>query len=336
MTPCCARDQLRLLEPLAETLDAHAVVMAQLADLTAIDRALPTWFDERLRSLLLAEVSAADVEIDRLTSAIERSTESAVGLDQQRTELSIQIAGAGGDRLAAIDAETAQLDGAAHPTTRPRGLRTRQSHRSASPRSPMSTGSRRCRQASPNDATSSMPSPPDPTPRHRIWNRNVGRSTPKPRRSTRSCAASGSAGKPAATIHRDPRRALSGARRRGRAAAVRRRAAPGPARRRGLGRDRERVLRRVRHVALVPEEHYGSVATWVDAQHLGAKLVYHRVPDRLGRRADTGRSGTAPLLLTWSRLAESKFADWLTNELWHRADHECVDTIEAFRRSPKP
>ena len=55
----------------------------------------------------------------------------------------------------------------------------------------------------------------------------------------------------------------------------------------------ERVLRSFAMSLLVPEEHYGSVATWVDAQHLGAKLVYHRVPDRLGRRADTGRSGTA-------------------------------------------
>ena len=332
-----ARDQLRLLEPLAETLDAHAVVMAQLADLTAIDRALPTWFDERLRSLLLAEVSAADVEIDRLTSAIERSTESAVGLDQQRTELSIQIAGAGGDRLAAIDAETAQLD-AALPTRR----HDRQAFDALVAQvgltpvtdvdgfASMQAGLAERRDELDALAAGSDAEASDLEQERRALDAEAtqineelrslrGRQGNLPRRSTEIraelCRALGVEAELLPFV--------------GELLQVR----PGAADWEGTA---ERVLRSFAMSLLVPEEHYGSVATWVDAQHLGAKLVYHRVPDRLGRRADTGRSGTAPLLLDMVEVKpESKFADWLTNELWHRADHECVDTIGAFRRSPK-
>lgn len=332
-----ARDQLRLLEPLVGTLDEHDAVVAELADLALLDEALPVWFDERLRSLLLAGIAAAEAEIERIGFAIGSRNDVLAGLDERHVALSIQIAGAGGDRLAAIDAEVAHCERelprrredrdrfdalvaavGLEPVVDTDGfavMRTNLGSRRAELEASASTvgaewsdleQERRelaAESAQVNDELRSL----------------QGRRSNLPRRSTEIRAELCEA----LDVEPDLLPFV------GELLQVR----PAAAEWEGTA---ERVLRSFALSLLVPEEHYGAVASWVDGRHLGAKLVYHRVPGRIGRRNDTARSGTGPLLLDMVEVKpESKFADWLANELWRRADHECVDSMEAFRRSPK-
>ncbi len=96
----------------------------------------------------------------------------------------------------------------------------------------------------------------------------------------------------------------------------------------------ERVLRNFALSMLVSGEHYAAVSDWIDANHLGAKLVYYRVPERLGRTDPSGpRSDRS--LVTKLELADTPFAEWLERELTHRADYECVTTMDEFRRAAK-
>ena len=45
----------------------------------------------------------------------------------------------------------------------------------------------------------------------------------------------------------------------------------------------ERVLHEFALSLLVPNEHYERVARWINERHLGARVVYYRVPERLAR-----------------------------------------------------
>lgn len=93
----------------------------------------------------------------------------------------------------------------------------------------------------------------------------------------------------------------------------------------------ERVLRSFGLSLLVPQRHYAAVARWVNAEHLGAKLVYLRVPDRHVRlRAEPAAAGTLRLADTLV-VEPGAFHDFVTNELARRADHTCVDSVEALQ-----
>jgi uncharacterized protein YPO0396 len=89
----------------------------------------------------------------------------------------------------------------------------------------------------------------------------------------------------------------------------------------------ERVLRGLGLSLLVPHRHYAAAARWVNDQHLGAKLVYLRVPERSVRlQPDPAGDGRLRLLDTLE-VAEGGFAAFLTAELNRRADHTCVATV---------
>ncbi len=97
----------------------------------------------------------------------------------------------------------------------------------------------------------------------------------------------------------------------------------------------ERLLRGFGVSLLVPQHHYATVAAWVDAHHLGARLVYYRVPDRTVPAVASG-SGSGPrLLVDCLDVKPSPFVSWLHAELSRRADYECVDDLDAFRRAGK-
>ena len=92
----------------------------------------------------------------------------------------------------------------------------------------------------------------------------------------------------------------------------------------------ERLLRGFSLSLLVPQRHYAAVAAWVNAQHLGARLVYHRVPERVVRSRPS-RDADGPRLLDVLEVEQGPFADYVTNELGHRADHVCVGSAEELR-----
>jgi len=101
----------------------------------------------------------------------------------------------------------------------------------------------------------------------------------------------------------------------------------------------ERVLRGFALSLLVQQEHYDSVARWVEGHRLvhhrtdgkvvGSKLVYERVS---ARRVPLQRQASPALLLAdCLTVRDGDFRDYLLNELIRRADHRCVESIEELR-----
>jgi uncharacterized protein YPO0396 len=84
---------------------------------------------------------------------------------------------------------------------------------------------------------------------------------------------------------------------------------------------------------LVPDAHYAAVAGWVDATHLGSRLVYYRVQSRSGtvRARRDSRAMTNKLAIK----DDSPFYDWLRRELDERFDHICCAGLDEFRREEK-
>jgi uncharacterized protein YPO0396 len=95
----------------------------------------------------------------------------------------------------------------------------------------------------------------------------------------------------------------------------------------------ERLLHNYALSVLVPDEHYSSVAGWVERTHLGERVVYYRVRDR---RA-ASHSGLHPQSLV-RKLAirpDSGFYAWIEADIAQRFDHACCETLDTFRREAK-
>lgn len=94
----------------------------------------------------------------------------------------------------------------------------------------------------------------------------------------------------------------------------------------------ERLLHGFALSLLVDERHYARVAGWVDATHLGGKLVYHRIgaADVMNVSAPPPRS-----LLHKLELASHAHQEWLHGELLRRYDYACVDSVQALQRSER-
>lgn len=93
----------------------------------------------------------------------------------------------------------------------------------------------------------------------------------------------------------------------------------------------ERVLRGFAQSLLVPNSAYEAVARWIDAHHLGTRLVYLRVPATLAPPpARTPRPGR--LLVDCLEVKpDAPVERWLSAELERRADHVCVESPTEFR-----
>ena len=85
----------------------------------------------------------------------------------------------------------------------------------------------------------------------------------------------------------------------------------------------ERLVRPFALSMLVPDEHYGAVAAWVDAEHLGRRLVYYRVPAQVPATTNPRLSSMAAKL---SVRPSTRFTPWLRGEVNRRYDHQCVGT----------
>ncbi|HWF81392.1 MAG TPA: ATP-binding protein [Streptosporangiaceae bacterium] len=96
----------------------------------------------------------------------------------------------------------------------------------------------------------------------------------------------------------------------------------------------ERLLHGFALSVLVPDGHYAAVSDWIDGHHLKDRVVYYRVPEPSRARqrlADYGPNALAAKLV----IKDTPFAWWLEHELGRRADHECVETMAEFRRVPR-
>ncbi|MGA4540879.1 ATP-binding protein [Uniformispora flossi] len=95
----------------------------------------------------------------------------------------------------------------------------------------------------------------------------------------------------------------------------------------------ERVLRGFGLSLLVAERHYAAVAGWIDAHHLGTKIVYYRVPDHLRTVPPPEHDPDAHRRLAAKLdVDETQFAPWIKRELANRAGLICVESMTEFHR----
>ncbi|MFD5342155.1 hypothetical protein [Streptomyces hawaiiensis] len=88
----------------------------------------------------------------------------------------------------------------------------------------------------------------------------------------------------------------------------------------------ERLLRGFALSLLVPADQYGRVSGWINDHHLGTRLVYFRVPDKIPpRRTQYATSGA--LFTKLEVRQDSPFAHWLAGELERLASHNCAENF---------
>jgi uncharacterized protein YPO0396 len=95
----------------------------------------------------------------------------------------------------------------------------------------------------------------------------------------------------------------------------------------------ERLLHSYALSVLVPDEHYSSVAGWVERTHLGERVVYYRVRDR--RAASLSGLHPQSLVRKLAIRPDSGFYAWIEADIAQRFDYACCETLETFRREAK-
>jgi uncharacterized protein YPO0396 len=95
----------------------------------------------------------------------------------------------------------------------------------------------------------------------------------------------------------------------------------------------ERLLHNYALSVLVPDEHYSSVAGWVERTHLGERVVYYRVRDR--RAASLSGLHPQSLARKLTIRPDSGFYVWIEADIAQRFDYACCETLETFRREAK-
>lgn len=95
----------------------------------------------------------------------------------------------------------------------------------------------------------------------------------------------------------------------------------------------ERLLHNFGLSLLVPDDHYAQVAAWVDDTHLRGRLVYFRIRDRpLAQRATLPELHRDSLVRKIEIKPDSAHVDWVEREISHRFNVACCDTREQFQR----
>ncbi|GAA4678016.1 ATP-binding protein [Gordonia humi] len=91
----------------------------------------------------------------------------------------------------------------------------------------------------------------------------------------------------------------------------------------------ERVLRGFGLSLLVSADLYDRVSAWIDANHLGGRLVYFKVPQRV----PSSHAPTPPANALAHKLdvKDGPFAAWLERRLFERARHVCAESLDEFR-----
>ena len=92
----------------------------------------------------------------------------------------------------------------------------------------------------------------------------------------------------------------------------------------------ERILRNFGLSLLVPDNLYARVSDWVDKTDLRGRVVYFKVS--LGRAKGTAEQHPNSLARKISIKPDSEFYSWLGQELGHRFDYACCETMDSFRR----
>jgi uncharacterized protein YPO0396 len=85
---------------------------------------------------------------------------------------------------------------------------------------------------------------------------------------------------------------------------------------------------------IVPEEHYKRVSAYVDRTNLKGRIVYYKVPVKA--KYDERKEVSATSLANKIEIkSDTRFFDWLRNELVENFNFECCETIDLFQRETK-
>jgi uncharacterized protein YPO0396 len=330
-----AQDQLALLDPLLKELDAHDAVDEELRTLAARQDALRYYFADIKAGLLGASLDALQSQRTQLAARQDDLATILEALRQQATDLQVQRAGHGGNRLADIE----------------RQINSNEDDRDA----------RRTRARTFGDLLKQARLDPVETREHFAARRL--QITAEANATSQALTDSQNALTEATVVKRDLDQ--QGAEVNGELRSLQSRRSNIPARDLALrqrlctelkiGEDdlpfagelimvreeeadwegaAERLLRAFALSILVPDGHYPTVSDWINRNHLGGKVVYYRVPPAaaLGPLPDAPGSGTLAAKLD---IKDSPFAGWLDRELARRADVECVETMRQFQRASK-
>lgn len=93
----------------------------------------------------------------------------------------------------------------------------------------------------------------------------------------------------------------------------------------------ERVLNGLAQSLLVDDRYYPAVASYLNDNDIGARLVYLRTLPHAEPRRTPGPSS----LIRKLDFAPEPHAEWLRAELCARFDYACADTLAAFRDAPR-
>ncbi|MDQ6989435.1 MAG: ATP-binding protein, partial [Mariprofundaceae bacterium] len=98
----------------------------------------------------------------------------------------------------------------------------------------------------------------------------------------------------------------------------------------------ERLLHGFALSMLVADEYYSKVMAWVNAHHLQGRLVFYRVRERLSEQGQQHSSQHATSLADKLEVKpDSVFYTWLQQELIKRFDYACCHDLESFRRETR-
>jgi len=327
-----ARHQLDLLKPLTDDLDTHAQLTGELGQLAAQRDALPLFLAERQHELLRTLLADLDGQIgQRRIEARGAEAEAEAQTDAER-DLSIEIAGQGGDRIAALEADLQRL------------ARQRDERRGRFDRFNELLGQAGCdpiadigqfgqagraAQRATDAATTVQVEEQNALNELRVDLRGLQQEKAEVERELRSLGNRRTnipdhALQLRASLCRDLGRSPDELPFAGELIQV----AEAHAEWEGAA---ERVLHGFGLSLLVPNDAYDAVRHWVDGRHLGGKLVYFRVPDRLAPRPPITRGPGLFLVDCLEVRQESRYAPWLAAELERRAGYACVADVADFR-----
>ena len=332
-----AKAQLDLLAPIVLDLDTHATLSGRVADLSAQRSALPYYLAQRKQAFLTDQLQMLDERSGAQRAEQVRTVEALSVARGREREISIEIAGQGGDRIAALEADIAR-------TEELKQARLARFERVNELLAVAGLGEL----ADPGAFGVVLQHARDELDQLSSAQADLQNSATEHRVGLREAQVE------VAAIN-DELASLGSRRSNLPPDSVRLRASIADGL--GLGADQlpfagellqvredaqawegaaERVLRSFALSLLVPNGHYDAVSRWIDDHHLGARLVYLRVPERLAPRPElTRRAGQLLLVDCLDVKADSEFADWLESELDRRANHVCVETTAEFRSLPR-
>lgn len=331
-----ARHQLDLLQPLTDDLDTNARLAAELGQLAAQRDALPLFLAERQQELLRVQLADLDEQIAQLRRDAEGAQAEADAQTAAERELSIEIAGQGGDRIAALEGDLRRL-GRQRDERRARFDRFNEllGQAGCDPIGDLGQFGQagRSTQRATEAATSVQVEEQNALNELRVDLRGLQQEKGEVERELRSLRDRRTnipdhSLQLRAALCRDLGRAPDELPFAGELIQV----AAAHAEWEGAA---ERVLHGFGLSLLVPNEAYDDVRRWVDGRHLGGKLVYFRVPERLAPRTPIARGPGRFLADCLEVQQESRYAPWLAAELERRAGYACVADVADFRTSDR-